>query len=331
MPKAFGGIVALSRGKDTTNTQKNEIFEAFFARGIVAEPPRSGDGADSPTAREARRLAQTAFNLSTETFSFTSGKKRADSDMTPNAGPLGGLATGIFKKLIETVQDFKLPADLKKTIDNIATHISKAKTADELVRNADVEAFAKTFKAEQKPLPNANKQTDTPPETEAPFAPMLFGAGTFEVGKSLALPLQKELKYEAGNIKYDLAANDKFTFTADKTLLIGNESSEKEAVTLYNSGKTLGFAGSGLVISNNASEPERLYTPKVIIPTLQKDLTDGKNILAKDFIKPHLDKLGNVQELLLNTELLKKELVAMHNNLMEAINKKEIGDSQAKK
>jgi hypothetical protein len=279
----------------------------------------------SPTTAEGGRLAQIAFNLSTETFSFTSGKKRADSDMTPNAGPLGGLATGIFKKLIATVQDFKLPADLKKTIDNIATHISKAKTADELVRNADVEAFAKTFKAEQKPLPNANKQTDTPPETEAPFAPMLFGAGTFEVGKSLALPLQKELKYESGNIKYDLAANDKFTFTADKTLLIGNENSEKEAVTLYNSGKTLGFVGSGIKIGAKETE-DKLFQPKVIIPTLQKQLIAGDSKLESDFIKPYLKTTAN-GVVGITAENIKKELVAMHNNLMEAINKKEIADA----
>jgi hypothetical protein len=266
-----------------------------------------------------------AYNLSTETFSFTSGKKRQDSDMTPNAGPLGGLARGIFDKLIKTVEDFKLPADLKKTIDNIATHISKAKTADELVRNADVEAFAKTFKAEQKPPPNGDKKATTPPETEAPFAPMLFGAGTFEVGKSLALPLQKELKYESGNIKYDLAANDKFTFTADKTLLIGNENSEKEAVTLYNSGKTLGFVGSGIKIGAKETE-DKLFQPKVIIPTLQKQLIAGDSKLESDFIKPYLKTTAN-GVVGITAENIKKELVAMHNNLMEAINKKEIGDA----
>ena len=87
--------------------------------------------------------------------------------------------------------------------------------------------------------------------------------------------------------------------------------------------------GSGVKIGAKETE-DKLFQPKVIIPTLQKQLIAGDSKLEADFIKPYLKTTAN-GVVGITAENIKKELVAMHNNLMEAINKKEIGDSQAKK
>jgi hypothetical protein len=279
-----------------------------------------------------------AYNLSTDTFSFTGAKKRADSEMTKNAGPLGAKATEIFSQLLKTVQDFSLPDELKKATDNIGAQITKAKTAAELVRNADVEAFAQIFKTEQetptdtkeKPKNKAKDNTPEDKKPEAPFAPLLFGTGTFEVGKSLSLPLQKELKFEQSNLKYQLVANDNFVFTSNKTLFMGSEDgAAAEAITLFNGQKTLAFAGSGLFITKDDKQ-DQIFKPRVIIPSLQKGLIEAKSQLGADFIKSYIEKMSDSTKIFINPESLKKELIAMHNNLMAAINKKEIGDNQAK-
>ncbi len=152
--------------------------------------------------------------------------------------------------------------------------------------------------------------------------------------ESLTLPSTKNLNYSEGTLDLILAAGTTFQF---KGGFLNIATDAKEATqdthetTVSNSNKTFALMAAGVKMSKTDTLTE-LTKVKVIIPSLQKGLAvqGAKVSLAEVDAEKYIKLPSASASLKLNPEGLKKELYAMHNNLMSYINDKEIGSVEKK-
>lgn len=266
--------------------------------------------AQSKSLGEADAIA--AFNLSSDEFAFVSGtryRKENSNEVLP-IGPLGTLADKYFKKLLDLAQGLKISGDIESKIGYIFENTKKntLKSGDNKLTEFKNATFGQNAQVSEQFL--ASKLIFTPQKAVAHQAEDRL----FELNiapKSEAVIDANKLLFKLGNESTTPKGNDKITLISDKN----------QQITISGSGMNM-YKGK---------EPTALFAPKVIIPSLQKQLIaeDPKDKTKKvsvdgSFVTPHLT-IGE-GAIRLDRESIKNTFTQLRNNLISALNTKEEAD-----
>jgi hypothetical protein len=225
-------------------------------------------------------------------------------------GPLGTLADKYFQKIMELASGLRVLPEIAATVPALAADIKKA---------ANLEAL--------------DKSKDKP---YGKFKIALFGADA-EVNSTMQAKIlkfepAKPLAYKSQDQFGEINLSTKSQIALDATkqnLQFGSEEKSpkgSDKITLISDAKKqFSITGGGLRLSLG-KEPMTMFAPKIIIPSLQKQLNakdaKGNAVSAnEEFVIEHL-KIGE-GAIKLKADDLKSALTQLRNNLITALNKKE--------